>query len=67
MSVLLSLFFTWLIREIIRAALSPKPRLQMWWPLGMLLAGTAFLTLYYLRRINSTTSTIDSPSSAPTQ
>jgi len=52
MSLLFSLFFTFLIAEFIRVALSPHPRFQMAWPIGLLLAGNAVVVICYLRRIN---------------
>ena len=51
MSVLVGFLFSILLREMIRASSSPHPRLSLWWPLGLFLAGTAWTLIYYLRRI----------------
>jgi uncharacterized membrane protein len=51
MSILLSLFFCILLRDIIHAASSSHPHISLWWELGLFLAGTAATVIYYLRRI----------------
>jgi uncharacterized membrane protein len=50
MSVLLSLLFCILLREIIHSASSSHAHFSPWW-IGALFIGTAVITLYYLRRI----------------
>jgi uncharacterized membrane protein len=51
MSVLLGLLFSVLLRETIHAASSSHPHLSAWWELGVFLAGTAAILIYYLSRI----------------
>ena len=38
---------------MIRAALSPSPRIHVGWPVGLFLASNVVLVIYYLRRINA--------------
>ena len=52
MSILVNLFFVFMLRETLRAAHEPHPRLHIGWPLGLLLGGTLLLIIYYLRRFN---------------
>lgn len=51
MSILLGLLFSVLLRETIHAASSSHPHLSPWWELGLFLAGTAAILIYYLSRI----------------
>jgi uncharacterized membrane protein len=51
MSVLLSLLFSILLREIIHASSSSHPHFAPKWELGFFLAGTAATFIYYLIRI----------------
>jgi len=53
MSVLLSLFFCILLRQIIQAASSSHPHISIGWEVGLLLAGSAVTVIFYLRRINA--------------
>jgi uncharacterized membrane protein len=53
MSVLLSLLFSILLREIIHASSSSHPHFAPKWELGFFLAGTAATFIYYLGRINT--------------
>jgi uncharacterized membrane protein len=51
MATLFAFLFTVLIRGMIRSALEPGARIGAW-PLGVFLAGTALVVVYYLRKMN---------------
>lgn len=63
LAVLFSLLFAVLIRELIRAALSPGTH-PSFWPVGGFLAATAVLLVCYLWRMNRAAGEIPSPGSA---
>jgi uncharacterized membrane protein len=54
MSILMNLFFVFMLQGVLRAATQSHPQLPMAWPLLLLLGGILFITLYYLRRITRT-------------
>ena len=51
LGLLFSFLFSFLIRDLIRVALSPGARAHSW-PVGVFLAGCAVVLIYYLRRMN---------------
>jgi uncharacterized membrane protein len=53
MSIVFGLLFTYLIREMIQAALTPHPSLRMQGVLVLFIAAMIGLTVYYIRRINA--------------
>lgn len=50
MSMVMNLFFVFVLRRIIQAATQPIPHLHMFWPLALLMAGMFAITLYYLEQ-----------------
>ena len=48
LSIVMNLFFVFVLHEIIQAAAQPTPQIHMRWPLGLLLGGMFGITLYYL-------------------
>jgi uncharacterized membrane protein len=54
MSILMNLFFVFMLQGVIHAATQSHPQLPAAWPLGLLLGSSLFITLYYLRRITRT-------------
>ena len=51
MAVLMSLFFVWMLRQMLAAARAPNPHLSPLWPMVLLLSGTLVVTWYYLKRL----------------
>ena len=49
LSIVANLFFVYILRQIIRAAAQPIPHLPVYGPLVLLVAGTAGISLIYLR------------------
>jgi uncharacterized membrane protein len=47
LSIVMNIFFTYMLRAIIQAAQQIHPSLHMGWPLGFLLGGTACILVYY--------------------
>jgi uncharacterized membrane protein len=54
MSILMNLFFIFMLQGVLHAATQPRPQLPTVWPMGFILGSTLFVTLYYLRRITRT-------------
>jgi uncharacterized membrane protein len=50
MSIVMNLFFIFMLHEIIQAATQPHPHIHMLWPLALLMGGMFGITLYYLGR-----------------
>ncbi len=50
LSILMNLFFVFMLRNVIQAATEPIPELPMFWPIALLLAGTLGIIFYYLDR-----------------
>ena len=48
MSIVMNLFFVFMLHEIIQAATQPIPHIHMFWPLVLLMGGTLGIMLYYL-------------------
>ncbi|MGA3327217.1 MAG: DUF1648 domain-containing protein [Terriglobia bacterium] len=48
LSIVMNLFFVFMLREIIQAAGQSIPHLHMLWPLVLLVGGTSGIMLYYL-------------------
>jgi uncharacterized membrane protein len=48
MSIVMNLFFVFMLHEIIQAAAQPIPHIHMLWPLVLLVGGTLGIMLYYL-------------------
>ena len=53
MSIVMNLFFVLMLHEMIRAVTEPMPRLHPMFPLGMLIAGMASVTIYYFCKFNA--------------
>ena len=51
-SILMNLFFVFMLRGTLRAAEQAHPQLHIRWPLALLLGGTLFLVIYHLRRFS---------------
>jgi len=49
LSIVMNVFFVYMLRQVIHQATQAQPHLSMFWPLGCLLAGTAGIAWYYLR------------------
>ncbi len=60
-SVLLSLLFCILLRDIIHAASSSHPHISLWWELGLFLTSIAVTIIYYIRRIFAVANETESP------
>jgi uncharacterized membrane protein len=50
LSILMNLFFVYMLWKVIQAASEPVPELPMFWPMVLLLAGTLGIIVYYLAR-----------------
>ena len=50
MSIVMNVFFVYMLRKVMQAATQPIPHLYMLWPLVLLVAGTLGITFYYLRQ-----------------
>ena len=48
MSIVINVFFLFVLHKIIQSAAQPIPRLHMFWPLALLMVGTFAIVLYYL-------------------
>ena len=48
LSIVMNLFLSWMVREMVRLAQQPQPRLHMIVPMALLIGGMAGVTLYYL-------------------
>ncbi|MGO8790891.1 MAG: DUF1648 domain-containing protein [Terriglobia bacterium] len=48
LSVVMNLFFVFMLREVIQAAAQPIPHINPRWPMVFLVGGTAAITVYYL-------------------
>jgi uncharacterized membrane protein len=52
LSVVMNLFFVFMLRQVIQQATESIPHLYMLWPLTVLVAGTLGVTLFYFRKFN---------------
>jgi uncharacterized membrane protein len=48
LSILMNVFFVFMLHEMIKAATQPIPHLHMFWPLGLLMGGTLGIMLNFL-------------------
>ena len=55
LSIVMNLFFVFVLHEIIQAATQPIPHLHMLWPLVLLMAGTIGILWYYTEKFRRTT------------
>lgn len=51
LSIVMNLFFVFMLHEILQAAAQPLPHIHVFWPLGLMMGGTAVILLYYLGKI----------------
>ena len=47
LSIVMNVFFVWMLLQIVKAATAPHPRIQPFLPLGLLVGGMAGITSYY--------------------
>ncbi|MGD1102224.1 MAG: DUF1648 domain-containing protein [Terriglobia bacterium] len=52
LSIVMNLFFVFMLHAIIQAAAQPIPHIHMLWPLGLLVGGTLGIMSYYLGKFH---------------
>ena len=55
LGVVMSVFFVYMLRQVVEQATEPVPHLYMFWPLALLLGGTVGVLLFYWVKFNQAT------------
>jgi uncharacterized membrane protein len=61
MGVVMNLFFSWVLNQIIKAVTQPIPHIAIVGPMVLLIGGSLVLTFYYLARIRRAAAANDAP------
>ncbi len=52
LGVVMSVFFVYMLRQVVQQSMERTPHLYMFWPLAFLVVGTLGVTLFYYRKFN---------------